>query len=54
MAEYSQAQLLEIAKKVIAQRERDKRRNKAISQALRRLKEAHSEEFSRYLKEAQE
>lgn len=45
------AELIALGKKVIAQRDKDKTRGKATAKAVARLKAAHLPEFKGYLAE---
>lgn len=48
---FTDAQLIELAKKYIGQEEKAKIRGKAIAKTLQRLKIAHRDEYDRYLAE---
>ena len=49
MTKYTDEELKDLGRRVLAQRERDKERTKAVSQALKVLKEAHPDEYQAYL-----
>lgn len=51
MAQYSDADLKELGRKVLAQKEREKMRIEARREALKRLIAAHEPEFKQFLAE---